>query len=427
MKTRTLTIILIILAASLLANPANRFEPEIVDARSAGLGGCSLLSSQGSNALFYNPSAIASLDSKNLQLSSRYSSGTYDFKYSIDSDYAEFSSADYKGHFMFNGIALSLPVDFTSNLKGGLGIGYRNYYDQNFNLKKTTKHYDEGITEGISKYDIESRGGLNNIVIGGGLNFTDKLQIGATISLPFLCDTSDDREREWISVDEDRDYMYITNSEGSMKGSFLTISGTYRLSEKFVIALRYREEFKLDYENTTIREDDDDIDFDIDKYEITIPAEIDFAAAYTPLSKFKLIAEYITRNFDDYKVNYNQTNGSSNPGYSFRSGIEIGSQTMLRLGCFVQSVPLYKYNPNHNNDYFGYNSYFYPNPETELGFTAGLGFKIGKNITADFFGSYSTINYDQRYYDDDDWREGIVSIDTEYTNFKLGGTIGLSF
>ncbi len=373
----------------------NLFEPEIIDARAEALGKTSILSSTGANFIFNNPAMLSNLKGKNIQISCRSIFGKDEIKSEYD-DETNKTEIEYKFHFKFNGLSFSMPYALFHNkdIKFSFGAGYRTYYDWGYN--KQCKSNDDDVDD----YDLNYHGGLNVLVLGGGLNNKEKIYGGITISLPFLSNISSEYEDN-----EGKDKF-----EGSMNGSFFTLSGAYIVNEKITLGVRLRTGYELS----------------IAVYggDFEIPSEFGLAVEYKPKTNLKLYAEYLTRGLGDYEIQTSWGNMDlyyfSDNGFALRTGIEAGVTDIFRAGFFIQSVPIYKLISDEDGD-----SEYDDKPLTEMGFTAGFGMKFSANSYLDLFGVYSFLQYDDKY-DDDYWRDQ-YSDEYSFSRIKVGCSLGYNF
>ena len=387
----------------------NMFEPEIIDARAEALGRTSILSSTGANYIFNNPAMLSNLDSKNFQINGRVLFGNFEIKEKYDE---ETDKIDYKYplHMKLNGLSFGMPYSLPGNkdLKLGFGAGYRTYYDWGVNV-----HYESDEEYNNYEYDIKYHGGFSTLVLGGGLNYQKKIFGGVSISFPFLSNISSEYE------DSDGDEY---ESEGTMKGSFFTLSGSYIVNEKITIGARIRTGFTLEWE------EEFEEYFNID-YDIMIPLEFGLAVKMKPNNSLKLYVEYLTRGFGNYEVETESGTydfyGDSDNGYSFRTGFEAGTSNVFRGGFFMQSVPIYEIKSYYDEEWEEFICGPDEKPQTEMGITAGFGVKINPNLSLDIFGAYSFLNYDESY-DDDYWRDQ-VSNEYSYSQIKIGCSMGYNF
>lgn len=343
---------------------------------------------------------LCNLTTKNVQLSGRTLFGHYESKSKTDGEINKYQ-LDYPLHIKFNGFAFSMPYNLSTknNLEIGIGAGYRTYYDWGF----TIHHEDDENSD--YEEDVTLKGGLSTIVLGGGFKFQKRFFGGASISFPFLSNYLHKYENT---------QDYESEMKGNMKGSFFTLSGSYIVNKKIMIGARLRTSFKLNIEG----ENNNGSIFDSD---YIIPAEFGLAIEITPNEKLKLYAEYLTRGFGNYEIDSDYYNGyyykDSNNGYSFRTGFEVGTINVIRGGLFMQSVPLYEL--KYIND--DWDVIFSDDPEKQIGLTAGFGVNI-KNISLDFYGSYSFLNYNENY----EYSYDQVSNDYSYSRIKIGCSMGYS-
>lgn len=382
----------------------NMFEPEIIDARAEALGRTSILSSTGANFIFNNTAMLSNLDQKNVQFNGRVLFGNFEIKekYYDETDKSEY---EYPFHIKLNGLSFGMPFNMSDNkdLKLGFGAGYRTYYDWGYNV-----HYESDEEYNNYEYDIKYHGGFSTLVLGGGVNYQKKFFGGISISFPFLSNISSEYENS-----NGEEY----ESEGTMKGSFFTLSSSYIVNEKITIGARIRTGFTLEW-----KEEIGDY-FSID-FDIMIPLEFGLAVKMKPNNSLKLYVEYLTRGFGNYEVETESGTydfyGDSDNGYSLRTGFEAGTSNVFRGGFFMQSVPIYELK-NINELEVVYDE----KPETEIGFTAGFGVKINQNLSLDIFAAYSFLNYNESY-DDEYWRDQ-VSNEYSYSRIKIGCSMGYNF
>lgn len=391
----------------------NLFEPAIIDGRAEALGSTSILSSSGANYVFNNPAMLSSLDSYDFQLSLRTQFGKSDSKYTIKDTVEYYTDRSYTNyvrtvHCKINGLSCSMPLNLpeNSNWKIGFAAGYRTYYDWGYNLHQEEKNSNESPVE---EYDREYNGGFTTLVLGSGISYKQKIFGGFSISLPVLS--------EYSEVYEGYDGNEAINS-GTVKGTFFTLSGSYKLNNYLILGARIRTQYILEVDG-----EDNNLP-DQYKYEYTIPAEYGLALEIKPFTNIKIFTEYITRNLADYDdINY--FHAESEDGYSFRTGFEIGTSSLFRGGFFRQSVPVYKIISHYDEDLSHYVFEYDKKPQNETGFTAGIGTQIKHNIQLNLFSAYSFLSYDESF---NNVFEGVdISHDISYYLFKIGCSLGYSF
>ena len=191
----------------------------------------------------------------------------------------------------------------------------------------------------------------------------------------------------------------------------MTIGSSAILAEYIELGLRLRTGF------TMTNEVDDGEDTDVE-----IPYELALAARITAMENLNFYLEYITRNLGEYRTESSVYEGDlyeGDNGFSFRSGVEFGSQLALRAGFFIESVPMYEFKEVTNYEYIRDEA-----PVSELGFTGGLGLKFNENMGFDVGVVYSSVKNDYTYASDfgDD-----IKVDESYNRFKMTATIGYDF
>jgi opacity protein-like surface antigen len=384
----------------------NMYQPEIIDGRAEALGRTSILTSSGANYLFNNPSKLSEIDQKNLQLSCRAVLGNSEFKETEEDEDPTNITHKFPMHFRANGFSFALPYDLTANkeFKTALAVGYRTYYDWGYNIKVKYENEDDEF-----EIDVTSRGGFSTLVFGGGFCYQGNLLGGISISVPFMSDMSNE-------VEDNEGYR--SKDDGTMKGTFITWSGTYILNDKITFGARLRTAFDLEIEW------DDDEGYS-SQYDLSIPSELGLAIELKTESDLKLYAEYVSMGLGDFElesINGNIENNDSENGYSFHSGIEKGTKNVFRAGFFLQSVPIYEL---LEDDHYYYEDTIYDDtPLTETGFTVGLGLQPSPSYTLDVFGSYSYLNYDENYEDSGD---DLHTNDYSFSRMKFGCSVGYKF
>lgn len=372
-------------------NQLYRYDLEVIDARAEALGRCSILCSSGANQLFNNPALLSTVTRKNIQLSGRVIFGKMEEGYSYKLD------GERKFNVRLNAISYAMPL-YTSEsetIKIGAGIGYRSYYDLSAKDIYTLESKYFKVTSTSKK-----TGGYNTIVLGSGVSYDNRFQLGGSISIPFLSYYSD----------HTYDSNYDETLKGEISGSFFTFSSSYTINSKIIIASRFRTGFKLKWNN----DDEDETN-----NQLKIPYEIAFALNIKPNNKYNLFIEYLTRNYSKYDLKTNETSPYEselfeglNNGFSLRGGLEREGKINLRTGIFGQSLPIYK----------GVDEAVYSKePEREIGVTSGFGFKIRHNLELNFYGSFSYLHFkDSVTYSASDFEQ-------TYANYKFGTMVGYDF
>jgi len=374
-------------------------EPQVIDARAEALGRTSILSSQGSNSVFNNPSLLSNIDNSEACLSSRIIFGNI----AVEQTHEEYDNDyDMKGtfHLKFNGISFAMPDKFIQqkDFNVGYGIGYCSYFDWGSNNK---------VESEMGGTKIKNHGGLSTVVFGVGCNYLEKYYAGISLSVPLLSTFS----TEYIESGHTDHEI-----EGDVSATFTTYSLGYVVNDKMTIGLRIRSNFSLGSE----------IDYvDANYYQtIKVPTELGFAIKITPSDTYKIFAEYTGRRFSEYELFGNSDGyilplqnlyGKSKDGFSINTGIEAyKANKICRGGLFIQSI--------QKADTYS-NSEYNVTPKLEVGFTGGLNMELSKCTSIDIFGSFSTFSYSEKEYDWDEW----VNTTWTYSRFKLGSSLTYNF
>lgn len=387
----------------------NMFDPETNDAKSEALGRTSILSSAGANFVFNNPSMLSNLTNKNVQFNVRSLFGKDEIKYQYENNPTDKPKYERSFHMKFNGVSFAIPYNLKSNndLRLGFGAGYRTYYDWGFNISYKQKDTDY-------KWDKKFHGGFNTIVLGTGMRYKNIFLLGISFSMPFLSEFSTEYEDNDSNLNND-----IDESEGTMKGTFVTLASSIILNKQISVGARLRTGYKIEIKDDKA---------DIYNNEITIPSEFGVAISLKPTALIKLYVEYLSRGFGDYKFENSETNtwlyADSENGYSFRVGLEANekeSVNVFRAGFFMQSVPIYE--AVSYTELLGV--MVDSKPLSEMGFTTGFGLKISSNFSLDLYGVYSFLNYDESYIVEDD--NDLIKNEYSYTKIKIGCSMGYNF
>lgn len=384
----------------------NLFKTEIIDARAEALGRTSILSSSGANNIFNNPAMLCNLDRRNIQFSFRSIVGSSEMEYKYESEYLKYLYK-YPFHSKLNGLSLAIPFRISNikHLRLGFGVGFRSNFDW-AHKEEVSSNQENGT------YFANYIGGYNTLVIGSSIGYK-KLLLGFSINFALL--------NNFVIEEQDNiNGTSKTEKKGSIKGHFYTINSTYFLSEKIVLGSKLRTSYTVEIEENY------ESKF---KYvaNIIIPLELGLAIEINSNANLKIFAEYLTRHFGKYKLDTNSEINNlyddSNNGFSLRSGIEIGSKNVVRGGFFIQSVPIYTHSGYSDEGGIYYDYEGDEKPQSEIGFTTGLGVKLIPSISLDFFGVFSFLNYEY------DRETGSLNRTISYSHslLKIGCSLGFYF
>jgi hypothetical protein len=198
----------------------------------------------------------------------------------VYSEWTDDYEEKYPFHMKINHLSFAMPYQIEgSPVSTTFAIGYRTYYDMGYNYfwESSENDSDEGTT-------INNHGGLNTLTFGGGIGYLDKFYGGIAINIGILGDTS--------SEYEETNYGDDYESEGSIKGSFITLGATYNATPKLSFGFTYRPGFDVE-----IEDEYDDYDYYYDKsntekYDITVPGLFAVSSSYKMSDAFKFIVEY---------------------------------------------------------------------------------------------------------------------------------------
>lgn len=141
-----------------------------VTAKALGMGNTYIASTQGKDAILYNPANMIIARRPGISVGF----GAYPIKETIedDSEPTNYSSASY---YKITSFAFMLPVGSFMRL----GIGYRPEMDLNY--KHETLVYAAGKVAGLRK--IDGVGGINKTIIGMALGLSGKISIGGAYEI----------------------------------------------------------------------------------------------------------------------------------------------------------------------------------------------------------------------------------------------------
>lgn len=342
------------------------FEPEIVDAKGAAMGRTTVLTTSGSNAIFTNPASLGMVEEKVLQGGMRFFFGkiTTDYKDSYIDDEEE----SMLFHMKFNHASFAMPYQIeNSPVKTVFAAGYRTYYDLGITFYEEIKDQDYEKTNKL-------HGGLNTLTFGGALNFEDKMYAGLAINIGIMGKGSWEEEETQFGNTETRD------GDITVKGSFFTLGGIYKVSPRMTLGLMYRPGFEVKVEGEDEFGNTEDAD-------ITIPGLFAVSGEYALSEGFDIVFEYQSRGLGDYEIeNYDLYDKSDN-GSAIRIGAEMGNAVPFRFGFFMDSVPVYDIKSNGEKD---------ETPKSLMGFTGGIGLPLSPQTDLDLFGEYAFMSIEDK-------------------------------
>ena len=352
------------------------FETEVVDARSSALGRTTVLTTFGSNAVFTNPANLGMLDKQYFQAGARAIFG------SRKTEYKEQGMDDYESsllfHPKFNHVSYAMPYNIpNSGIQTVFAAGYRTYYDYGYT------YFHESNDKSSSEYTYKMHGGFNTLTLGAAANFNDKIFGGLAYNIGIMSKTS-----YWVDYYGEEDDGDLDN----FKGSFLTVGGIFKPTDRISLGLTFSPAWELEIE-------DDETGYSFDA---TIPSQLALSAMFELSESFTGIIEYQNRPFENYEYEGEDMYDIDN-GMCLRAGVEFSK--MLRLGFFSNSVPLTDVKSSGESE---------DKPLSQIGFTGGIGLNVSPQMILDLSGEYSFINQEDKEYD--------YQSETKLSLFKFGAT-----
>jgi len=357
------------------------FEPAVVDARSSALGRTTVLTTFGSNAVFTNPANLGMLDKQYFQAGARaiFGSRKTEYKEQGEEDY----ESSYLFHPKFNHVSYAMPYNIpNSGIKTVFAAGYRTYYDYGYTYYH--EYDDEYDDKSSYEYTYKHHGGFNTLTLGAAANFNDKIFGGLAYNIGIMSKTS-----YWVDEngqDEDGDLW-------NMKGSFLTVGGIFKPTDRISLGLTFTPGFEYEIEWDESGHTDD----------IDIPSQLALSAMFELSESFTGIIEYQNRPWKNYEVDGDEFYGDIDNGMCLRAGVEFSK--MLRLGFFSNSVPITDTNSSGESE---------DKPLSQVGFTGGIGLNVSPQMILYLSGEYSFINIEDNEYD--------YQSETKISIFKFGAT-----
>ena len=384
MKIKALIIILfipaILIADYYTINPAVGFIASVNDARARAMGRTELMSSTGPNAMFANPANLINVIYPSAQMSGREMSGTIN-----DGDWTSVSSDFWKGSYpsnsKFSQIAFAMPFSVPRiNKKAVAAIGYETYLDWRLNFDEQFQATNSGVTELM---DNTLTGGLNTISIAGVLKLNERFDLGIAFYKSYNSDLRITNVRAFDPDPGPLPIWYQRIMEYDVSAYFAVIGVNANLPGNIAAGLIVKPHFtvKLECKLNTL---DSNLDHFDEKFRLGDVYGLGFSKKF--LNLFRIATEYQNR---PYSVLYfhtdNQIIGKTKNGHCFRIGLETQTIIPIRLGYFIESLPIGEQNPEKSA------------PKSLSGFTAGIGL-ITRYFHIDTFAEFSSWSYDHFVY-----------------------------
>jgi hypothetical protein len=356
--------------------------PKFGRTRALSMGGVTIATSQGIEALSGNPGGLALLDGIQIAISgSARLYGKSDF-YESFYTYLECYSSKINKSFGLTDLGIVFPISIPKpSIKLVGAVGYRRFYD--WNHKKEEEwydDYDEGNIKSKRIYEIE--GALHLLSLGLGTVISERCSFGMSINFPVRKGVKTETQEESQNLYEKHTYRYTENWDVSAKyfiqwgGVFqvfskLSVGAFFSMNHKFILHDR-RSSVSYKVTRTTHYNYEGD-----DKNEWEIPTTFDFGIAYRLKPHLLLAAEAQSRPWANWRINDLPIYGVEN-GNAYRLGIEYGKRIQYRAGFAVDRLPLL----DANDD-----------PVNIKSVSAGIGFPMNPLIV-DMGASYQFTTFD---------------------------------
>jgi len=349
--------------------------PKAGGTRAHSMGGVTIATNHGIDALYGNPGGLAII--KGLQISisglGQISGASY-FEEMFYRNRKEYYDTDFK----FQSIGFALPITIPkTSIKLAWSVGYRRFYD--WNRKQTVEseiNYNDGnILKTTTTY--KTQGLFNVLSIGLGTNISERLYLGMSINVP-CCKTYKTKlesiYRYNKSLIQEEWDVHASNliQLGSIfqVTSRLTFGVSCLITHKFVIQ---NGNLKSIYNNSISY---DRID---NKDEWKIPSTIDFGISYQLKLNLLLAADIQSRPWENIRINDLPIDDVKN-GNAYRFGLEYVNRIQFRGGFALDRLPLLD---------------TYKNPVNIKEITAGIGFQFS-HVNVDFGASYKYTTFNAK-------------------------------
>ncbi len=367
------------------AFPVNRnfyddYNEQISDTRSLALGKTSNLNSNQAFSLFDNPALLSHTDRMQCGINVKFEneaikrvihSSSYN---NIEGNY-NYSNRDFKNQLSVNSFSVVIPMFKTGGKHQlGLGIGYRELYDYNFELEPKAGYFKD------SEF---YKGGLDVLTLGLGLKVTENVSWGLNINRG-----KSKNKSEQLLFPEENSYLFSdANYNEEISTMFFSFGVKYTPSSKIEIGLAATMPHDINY-SANIYHMGITLEKLKEEYSINLPLEYSLAVNYYTFPDFLVAFEYRNKNIKALKADcskpdlpesiplYKFKSNSVKDGHDFRFGIEYKLRFPIRAGVFYTAVPLI--------DVF-YNSYSNSlesdmKPKYLEGFTLGTEFAFQKHV-----------------------------------------------
>lgn len=337
--------------------------PQFGRTRALSMGGVTIATNLGIEALSGNPGGLAFLDGIQIAISgSARLYGKSDF-YESYYTYLESYSSKINKSFGLTDLGIAFPFSIPKpSIKLVGAVGYRRFYD--WNRERVTEKEQSRWESEKEKSSYKIEGLMDILSLGLGTAISEKYSFGMSINFP----VRKGYKTESLHHYETHTYRHTENWDVSAK-YFVQWGGVFqvfsRLSAGVFFSMNHR--FTLSHQ---YHEGDN-------KNEWEIPATFDFGIAYRLKPHLLLAAEAQSRPWANYRINELPIYGVKN-GNAYRFGIEYGKHIQYRAGFAVDRLPLL----DANDD-----------PVNIKSVSAGIGFPMNPLIV-DMGASYKFATFD---------------------------------
>jgi len=322
----------------------------ILDARSIGMGRTSIVNSISANCIFSNPSHLTKIEQIQFDVGARVVTGTLEDMYR--KEYYQFYESSLYPQYSFSHIAISVPFNLPfTNIRLASGFGYGLFYDFGNNYKDSKKTDDIS-----SSYELQNRGGFDIYNISVGYAFNE--YISSALSYRWSWDNKFHTKQIF---DNHLTRIYTTNHFSS----YISLGLIFSLPAALKVGIVYSPEFLWGREQYIIKHIGTGLEEINSSPSYRIPRELGIGTDWNPTSYLTFAFEYdwiefSKLNFDNPK---NPASWHSN-GDNKRIGIEYGKNYKIRIGYYLDSIPVSDENSIK--------------PIVQQGITGGMGFSLFK-------------------------------------------------
>lgn len=226
------------------------FVPELpatdrmaVDARSAGLGGAGIASSEEAGAILSNPAALGLLRQTEATATMLYQSRTVDSGYFDDAVSADLNS----GEVASAGFVYPVPV-----YRGSLAFGFH-FHRQNLFDRDLIREGDQ--SGGTEEELLTESGSLDNWTFGAAVQISPRTFVGGSVS---VIAGSLDRvsEFEFDATGGGSDYAFAARDDVDLSGIRGSVGGLYFPSSTVRVGFRLDLPFTVEYEGRQVVDGD---------------------------------------------------------------------------------------------------------------------------------------------------------------------------